>query len=196
METEHCTITFQNGIATLCPQPGAYVMLNNQMLESPAKLSQGCIIFLGKAHVFRFNDPAEAAELRKGEKTRNLSRLSLLSWSTPDLAVSMENLQTLVFILLKLQSNIINKFVWICRSAEEDKSEIDLQRQILEKEKGQLEKEQVQFEKSKEAFELRKKTLEEAQAKLESEKKEVQTEYAKQVSSLKLHLNHVLTLIT
>lgn len=41
----------------------------------------------------RFNDPAEAAELRKGEKIHNLSRLSLLSWSTPDLAISMENLQ-------------------------------------------------------------------------------------------------------
>lgn len=193
METEHCTITFQNGIATLCPQPGAYVMLNNQMLESPAKLSQGCIIFLGKAHVFRFNDPAEAAELRKGEKTRNLSRLSLLSWSTPDLAVSMENLQPLVPIDLKLQCNIF--FSVKHRSAEEDKSEIDLQRQILEKEKDQLEKEQEQFEKNKEAFERRKKTLEEAQAKLESEKKEVQMEYAKQVSSFKPHRKH-LTLIT
>lgn len=42
---------------------------------------------------FRFNDPAEAAELRKGEKTHNLSRLSLLSWSTPDLAASSEHLQ-------------------------------------------------------------------------------------------------------
>lgn len=40
----------------------------------------------------RFNDPAEAAELRRGERTYNLSRLSLLSWSTPDLAASMENL--------------------------------------------------------------------------------------------------------
>lgn len=43
--------------------------------------------------IFRFNDPAEAAEMRKSEKTLNLARLSLLSWSTPDLANSMENLQ-------------------------------------------------------------------------------------------------------
>lgn len=94
MEPHHCTITFENGVATLIPQPGAYVMLNNLLVEVPTRLSQGYIIFLGKAHVFRFNDPAEAAELRKGEKTYNLSRLSLLSWSTPDLAISMENLQT------------------------------------------------------------------------------------------------------
>lgn len=111
MEPQHCSITFENGVATLEPQPGAHVMLNNVLIESPARLSQGCIIFLGKAHVFRynitvnvgvfiqsavsfrFNDPAEAAELRKGERTHNLSRLSLLSWSTPDLATSMENLQ-------------------------------------------------------------------------------------------------------
>lgn len=53
MEPRHCTITFENGIATLIPHSGAQVMLNNCLLESPARLSQGCIIFLGKAHVFR-----------------------------------------------------------------------------------------------------------------------------------------------
>lgn len=93
MEPQHCTITFENGVATLQPKPGAQVWLNNVLIETPTRLSQGCIIFLGRAHVFRFNDPAEAAELRKGERTLNLSRLSLLSWSTPDLAASMENLQ-------------------------------------------------------------------------------------------------------
>lgn len=53
MEPQHCSITFKNGVATLEPQPGAHVMLNNVLIESPARLSQGCIIFLGKAHVFR-----------------------------------------------------------------------------------------------------------------------------------------------
>lgn len=53
MEPQHCTITFEKGIATLIPYPGAQVMLNNTVLESAARLSQGCIIFLGKAHVFR-----------------------------------------------------------------------------------------------------------------------------------------------
>ncbi|XP_066262370.1 kinesin-like protein Klp98A isoform X2 [Euwallacea similis] len=162
MEPEHCTITFHNGTATLIPKPGAYIMLNNQLLESPAKLSQGCIIFFGKAHFFRFNDPAEAAELRKGEKTRNLARLSLLSWSTPDLAQSMENLH----------------------SAEDDKVEMDLQRERLEREKEQFEKEQEQFEKSKEAFEMRKKSLEEAQAKLASEKRLVEKDYAEQTKQM------------
>lgn len=53
MEPQHCTITFENGMATLIPHPDAHVMLNNCILESPARLSQGCIIFLGKTHVFR-----------------------------------------------------------------------------------------------------------------------------------------------
>lgn len=44
--------------------------------------------------MFRYNDPVEAAKLRQGgSKSRlNLSRLSLLSWSTSDLAASSENL--------------------------------------------------------------------------------------------------------
>ncbi|XP_057652749.1 kinesin-like protein KIF16B isoform X2 [Diorhabda carinulata] len=165
MEPQHCTITFENGIATLTPQVGAQVMLNNTLLESPARLSQGCIIFLGKAHVFRFNDPAEAAELRKGEKTYNLSRLSLLSWSTPDLAISMENLQ-------------------LMNADEEVKAEIENKRLNFEKEKEQFEKEQVAFEKKQEIFEKRKKNLEQAQAKLEAEKLTVKKEFEEQSRQL------------
>ncbi|XP_008195797.2 kinesin-like protein Klp98A isoform X1 [Tribolium castaneum] len=163
MEPQHCTITFENGVATLTPNPGAYVMLNNVLIEAPARLSQGCIIFLGKAHVFRFNDPAEAAELRKGERTYNLSRLSLLSWSTPDLAVSMENLQP---------------------SQDDEKSEIEIQRLNLEKEKEVFEKEQ-------EAFERKRKTLEEAQAKLEAEKALMHEEHARQTRRLQEDWHHL-----
>ncbi|KAJ3648828.1 hypothetical protein Zmor_020600 [Zophobas morio] len=156
MEPQHCTITFQKGIATLVPNPGAYVMLNNVLIEAPARLSQGCIIFLGKAHVFRFNDPAEAAELRKGERTYNLSRLSLLSWSTPDLAISMENLQP---------------------GQDDEKSDIEIQRLNLEKEKEVFEKEQEEFEKKR-------RTLREAQAKLEAEKALMHQEHARQTRQL------------
>ncbi|KAL3287107.1 hypothetical protein HHI36_001588 [Cryptolaemus montrouzieri] len=156
MEPQHCVITFENGIATLHPQPGAHIMLNNTLIESPSRLSQGCIIFLGKAHVFRFNDPAEAAELRKGEKTYNLSRLSLLSWSTPDLAISMENLQP---------------------TLDDDKIELESQRLSLEKDKEEFEKEQ-------EVFERKRRTLEEAQAKLEEEKKIMLKEHSEQSRQL------------
>jgi hypothetical protein len=54
----------------------------------------GCIILLGRTNMFRYNDPVEAAKLRKeGSRSHlSLSRLSLLSWSMPDLAWSSENL--------------------------------------------------------------------------------------------------------
>ncbi|KAI4467704.1 kinesin-related [Holotrichia oblita] len=155
MEPKHCTITFENGVACLNPSPGAQVWLNNILIESPSRLSQGCIIFLGRAHVFRFNDPAEAAELRKGERTINLARLSLLSWSTPDLATSIENLPPL----------------------DDDKYDIESQRLNLEKEKELFEREQEEFEK-------RRKSLEEAQAKLEAEKRDMEREHAAQARQL------------
>lgn len=46
--------------------------------------------------MFRYNDPVEAEKLRKGgchSSSLNLSRLSLLSWSTNDLTQSSESLQ-------------------------------------------------------------------------------------------------------
>lgn len=155
MEPQHCTINFENGVAMLSPMSGAQVWLNNVLIEYPARLSQGCIIFLGRAHVFRFNDPAEAAEMRKGERT-HLSRMSLLSWSTPDLAASTENLQ---------------------RLNGDEPSDIEVQRLTLVKEKEIFEKEQ-------EAFEKRRKSLEEAQAKLEVEKRVMEEEHAAQARQL------------
>ncbi|XP_065167719.1 kinesin-like protein Klp98A isoform X2 [Atheta coriaria] len=155
MEAEHCTIKFEQGVALLTPHAGAQVWLNNTLIEDPARLFQGCIIFLGRAHVFRFNDPAEAAEMRRGERS-HLARMSLLSWSTPDLAVSMENLPKLT---------------------GEDHSDLEAQRLCLVKEKQRFEKEQ-------EAFERRRKSLEEAQAKLEAEKREMEEEHAAQARQL------------
>ncbi|CAG9861907.1 unnamed protein product [Phyllotreta striolata] len=168
MKPHHCTITCENGVATLIPHPGAQVMLNNISIESEARLSQGCIIFLGKVHAFRFNDPVEAAELRKGEKSCNLSRVSRLSWSTPDLAVSMENLQ--------ISSNDEDKV--------QVKEAIENQRLDLKKEKEQFEKKQEAFEKQQVMFEEKKRSLLEAQAKLEAERKKVQEEFAQQTRQL------------
>ena len=53
------------------------------------RLSQGCVIVLGKTNMFRYNDPTEAADLRKKmtEKTRKASLMnqSLMSQSLSDL---------------------------------------------------------------------------------------------------------------
>lgn len=156
MEPQHCSIILEKGIATLFPKPNAQIWLNSNLIESPARLAQGCIIFLGRAHVFRFNNPAEAAELRKGERCLNLTRMSLLSWSTPDLGGSCENLQP-------------------CDEVE---------RYDIKNQRINLAKEKEDFEKEQEAFEKRRKTLEEAQLKLEIERRNMAKEHAAQTRQL------------
>lgn len=97
IENQHCSIVLENGVATICPKDQAQCWVNTVLIDRPTRLSQGCIILLGRTNMFRFNDPVEAAKLRKdGSKSHmNLSRLSLLSWSTNDLACSLENLNAL-----------------------------------------------------------------------------------------------------
>ncbi|KAG7297671.1 hypothetical protein JYU34_018387 [Plutella xylostella] len=79
----HCRITLRGGAATLLPRGVCW--LNTVLLDQPTRLSQGCILLLGRTNMFRYNDPAEAAKLRQEGAVLNLSRLSLLSWSTTDL---------------------------------------------------------------------------------------------------------------
>jgi hypothetical protein len=46
---------------------------------------------LGRAHMLRYNDPAEAAKLRK-EGSRSPINPSLFGWSSPKVACSSKNL--------------------------------------------------------------------------------------------------------
>jgi len=85
----HCTIRLEEGVATLMPSPGALCLVNAAQIETPVRLSQGCVIVLGKTNMFRYNDPMEAASLRRNmsEKSRKASLMnqSLLSQSLSDL---------------------------------------------------------------------------------------------------------------
>ena len=76
-------------MATLHPAPGSLCLVNAAPIEEPVRLSQGCVIVLGKTNMFRYNDPLEAADLRKSmtEKCRKTSLMnqSLLSQSLSDL---------------------------------------------------------------------------------------------------------------
>ncbi|KAF4525892.1 hypothetical protein B566_EDAN013141 [Ephemera danica] len=94
LEAMHCSLVLKEGSANLIPREGAQCWVNNVLADRATKLSQGCILMLGRTHMFRYNDPAEAAQLRKeGSRSQlNLSRLSLLSWSSPELACSAESL--------------------------------------------------------------------------------------------------------
>jgi len=85
----HCTIKLDGGVSWLHPSPGALCLVNASPVEAPVRLSQGCVIVLGKTNMFRYNDPLEAADLRKNmsEKTRKASLMnqSLMSQSLSDL---------------------------------------------------------------------------------------------------------------
>ena len=43
-------------------------MVNASSVAEPTRLSQGCVIVLGKTNMFRYNDPTEAANLRQQNK--------------------------------------------------------------------------------------------------------------------------------
>lgn len=58
-------------------------------------LFSGAVIVVGTSHVFRYNDPQEAAKIRKqgNRSSMNLSRLSFLSRSNTDLFKAPDLLQ-------------------------------------------------------------------------------------------------------
>lgn len=99
VEAEHCILELINGVVTLHPL-SSHCWINTAQIDKPTRLSQGCIIILGRNNMFRYNDPAEAAKLRKEgglgngnlqSTVANISRLSLLSWSVTDLHVTSSN---------------------------------------------------------------------------------------------------------
>ena len=89
IEIEHCSIKLENGVATLYPVNNALCMVNASLVTEPTKLSQGCVVVLGKTNMFRYNDPLEAASMRKNKvehrKAPPLMNQSLLSQSLSDL---------------------------------------------------------------------------------------------------------------
>ncbi|XP_026743033.1 kinesin-like protein Klp98A [Trichoplusia ni] len=157
----HCRVSLAGGTATLLPAPGAQCWLNTVLLDGPAKLSQGCILLLGRTNMFRYNDPAEAAKLRQegSASVMNLSRLSLLSWSTTDLAASTENLNT---TLSDLESEIR------CERIEAQRAELERERQQF----------LLQQEERQRRWHAEREELLQAQRKLDEERQAMEREYA------------------
>uniref|UniRef100_A0A0C9QMU2 KIF16B_0 protein n=1 Tax=Fopius arisanus TaxID=64838 RepID=A0A0C9QMU2_9HYME len=157
VEPEHCVVELVAGVATLLPL-SAHCWINMVQVDKPTRLSQGCIILLGRNNMFRYNDPVEAAKLRKEGGSGNgnlqptvvnLSRLSLLSWSVSDLHASTSS------------DNLLN-------SSEDLRAleELEQQKAALIKEKEDFKKEQEERE---ERWAARREALEGAQRELERE---------------------------
>nr|XP_032521379.1 kinesin-like protein Klp98A isoform X5 [Danaus plexippus plexippus] len=153
----HCRVSLRDGVATISPAPGSQCWLNTVLLDRPAKLSQGCILLLGRTNMFRYNDPAEAAKLREGGAPINLSRLSLLSWSATDLAASTENLNTTIS---DLESEIR------CERIEAQRAELERERQQFEL---QQQERQRRWHAEREQLQLAQKQLDEERSAMERE---------------------------
>ncbi|XP_020282413.1 kinesin-like protein Klp98A isoform X2 [Pseudomyrmex gracilis] len=157
VEPEHCIVELNCGVATLHPL-SSHCWINTAQVDKPTRLSQGCIILLGRNNMFRYNDPVEAAKLRKEggsgngnlqSTVVNLSRLSLLSWSVSDLHVSCSS------------DNLLNSNEDL-RAVEE----LEQQKAALLKEKEDFKREQEERE---ERWAARREALEGAQRELERE---------------------------
>ena len=90
IQPQHCTIILKDGIATLFPLPFAQCWRNANLIDEPTGMKQGDIILLGRTNIFRFNNPAEAAKLRKdmNRSRLDMSRLSLITASRENLLSS------------------------------------------------------------------------------------------------------------
>lgn len=89
--SEHCRIVITKGSATIHPNDGAQCWLNANLIDQPMPISQGDILLLGRTNMFRYNNPAEAAKLRKNSTRTNkmdMSRLSLIAASRENLCNS------------------------------------------------------------------------------------------------------------
>lgn len=90
----HCSICLTNGTAVIYPRAGAQCWLNANLITEPTTICQGDILLLGRTNMFRYNNPMEAAKLRKDENRnrsrRDLSRLSMIAASRENLSGGMQ----------------------------------------------------------------------------------------------------------
>lgn len=102
VEDEHCLIELtKDGEAYLIPLNDSVCYVNTIRVCQRTKISQGCILCLGRSNMFRFNDPQEANRLRMnssgmsntlGEMTNNQMNLSRVFSQSSDLTKSVDNL--------------------------------------------------------------------------------------------------------
>ncbi|XP_051946599.1 uncharacterized protein kif16bb isoform X1 [Xyrauchen texanus] len=69
LQREHCVFENQRGAVTLLPLSGARCAIDWVEVTKPCLLTQGVSIQLGRATMFHFNHPQEAAQLREKRKS-------------------------------------------------------------------------------------------------------------------------------
>ncbi|KAJ8959613.1 hypothetical protein NQ318_021799 [Aromia moschata] len=96
IKSEHCVFENKDNRVTLVPLNGALIYVNGREVTEPILLRTGSRVILGKNHVFRFNHPDEAREMREkntlpSEKVDwNFAQIELLEKQGVDLKAEME----------------------------------------------------------------------------------------------------------
>ncbi|CAB3366404.1 Hypothetical predicted protein [Cloeon dipterum] len=161
LEPHHCIVTLKDGIAVLTPKNG-YCSVDGLATETSSRISQGSLIGLGRAHVLRYNDPAEAAQLRK--EGRVMSRSSLFGGSTSDLNLNVE------------ERELETERRRLAREYEERKRQLDEERRRLEERQREAE----------EQLRLREEKLEEQRRRIENKKEEELEKVVEEQSQLRI----------
>uniref|UniRef100_A0A2R5LHZ1 Kinesin-like protein unc-104 n=1 Tax=Ornithodoros turicata TaxID=34597 RepID=A0A2R5LHZ1_9ACAR len=87
---EHCWFENHEGVVVLHPCKGALVYVNGREIVEPIQLKTGSRVILGKYHVFRFQHPEQAREIRV-HKPPDISEKGLPGENTGDLESTLCN---------------------------------------------------------------------------------------------------------
>ncbi|KAJ8923444.1 hypothetical protein NQ315_002003 [Exocentrus adspersus] len=96
IKSEHCVFENKDNRVTLVPLNGALIYVNGREVTEPVLLKTGSRVILGKNHVFRFNHPDEAREMREKNMATsetvdwNFAQIELLEKQGVDLKAEME----------------------------------------------------------------------------------------------------------
>ncbi|XP_059085129.1 kinesin-like protein unc-104 isoform X3 [Tigriopus californicus] len=79
--SEHCVFENTEGTVRLRPMKDAVCFVNGRKIEDSVVLRTGCRVIMGKNHVFRFNHPEQAREIRPVNSPEDVAdNPSLVDW--------------------------------------------------------------------------------------------------------------------
>ena len=119
---EHCIFENRNSQVTIIPKNGANCYVNGIIVESPMEVKTGSRVILGKYHVFRFQHPGQAREIRD-KKSPNQEGSSASSFNPVDWTFAQMELLEKQGIDLKLEME--QKLIALEEQFRKEKEEAD-----------------------------------------------------------------------
>uniref|UniRef100_A0A1B6EC11 FHA domain-containing protein n=1 Tax=Clastoptera arizonana TaxID=38151 RepID=A0A1B6EC11_9HEMI len=86
VEPIHCHIDNQDGVVTLLPQ-AEMTSIDQVRVTHPVRLSQGCMLCVGRSNMFRFNHPAEARLMKSVLPNPRISMLPVAYYQGDEVGI-------------------------------------------------------------------------------------------------------------